>query len=108
MTVKDLADRLEVKVKDVLKKVLEKGKMMTINSTLDADLALMIAREFGADVQMRSFEEDVLEVESESSRPEDLVARAPVASGFTWATPPTRIRSTTRRPAAPATGRSPS
>jgi translation initiation factor IF-2 len=80
MTVKDLADRLEVKVKDVLKKVLEKGKMMTINSTLDADLALMIAREFGADVQMRSFEEDVLEVESESSRPEDVVTRAPVAT----------------------------
>jgi translation initiation factor IF-2 len=80
MTVKDLADKLEVKVKDVLRKVLEKGKMMTINSTLDADLALMIAREFGADVQMRSFEEEVVEVESESSRPEDRVTRAPVVT----------------------------
>ena len=80
MTVKDLADKLEVKVKDVLKKVLEKGKMMTINSTLDAELAVMIAREFGADVQMRSFEEEVLEVESEAARPEDRVTRAPVVT----------------------------
>jgi translation initiation factor IF-2 len=80
MTVKDLADKLEVKVKDVLRKVLEKGKMMTINSTLDAELAMMIAREFGADVQMRSFEEEVLEVESEASRPEDRVTRAPVVT----------------------------
>jgi translation initiation factor IF-2 len=80
MTVKDLADKLEVKVKDVLRKVLEKGKMMTINSTLDAELATMIAREFGADVQMRSFEEEVVEVEGEASRPEDLVPRAPVVT----------------------------
>ncbi|MGE3840476.1 MAG: translation initiation factor IF-2 [Vicinamibacterales bacterium] len=80
MTVKDLSDKLDVKVKDVLKKVLEKGKMMTINSTLDADMALMIAREFGADVQMRSFEEEVVEVESEASNPEDRVTRAPVVT----------------------------
>ncbi len=80
MTVKDLADKLEVKVKDVLKKVLEKGKMMTINSTLDEELATMIAREFGADMHMRTFEEEVVDVESEASRPEDRVTRAPVVT----------------------------
>ncbi len=80
MTVKDLADKLEVKVKDVLRKVLEKGKMMTINSTLDEELATMIAREFGAEVQMRTFEEEVVDVESEASRPEDRVTRAPVVT----------------------------
>ena len=56
MTVKDLADKLDVKAKDVLKKLLERRMMMTINTTLDTDTATMIAREFGADVQMRSFE----------------------------------------------------
>ena len=80
MTVKDLADKLEVKVKDVLKKVLEKGKMMTINSTLDEELATMIAREFGADMHMRTFEEEVVDGESEASRPEDRVTRAPVVT----------------------------
>ena len=33
MTVKDLADKLEQRVKDVLKKLLDKRLMMTINST---------------------------------------------------------------------------
>jgi translation initiation factor IF-2 len=80
MTVKDLADRLDVKVKDVLKRLLEKRIMMTINSTLDAETATMIAREFGAEVRMRTFEEEMLEVETEASRPEDLVPRAPVVT----------------------------
>ena len=50
MTVKDLADKLDLRVKDVLAKLLMKRLMMTINSTLDTDTATMLAREFGADV----------------------------------------------------------
>jgi translation initiation factor IF-2 len=80
MTVKDLADKLDVKAKDVLKKLMERRMMMTINSTLDADTATMIARSFGADVLIRSFEEELTEVETEASKPEDLVARAPVVT----------------------------
>ena len=72
MTVKDLADKLEVKVKDVLKKLIDRRMMMTINSTLDADTAQMIARDFGAEVLIRSFEEELTEVETEASNPEDL------------------------------------
>ncbi len=79
MTVKDLADKLDVKGKDVLKKLLEKRLMMTINTTLDTDTATMIAREFGADVQMRSFEEE-LQADVEESHPEDRVTRAPVVT----------------------------
>ena len=59
MTVKDLAERLEVKPKDVLKKLIERRVMMTINTTLDTETATMIAREFGADVKMRTFEEEM-------------------------------------------------
>jgi translation initiation factor IF-2 len=80
LTVKDLADKLEVRTKDVLKKLLDKRIMMTLNTTLDVDTATMIAREFGADVQLRSFEEELLEVETEVSKPEDLVTRAPVVT----------------------------
>jgi translation initiation factor IF-2 len=57
MTVSDLAAKLEVKANDVLKKLFEKGRMMRINSTLDNDTASMVAREFGADIKMQSFEE---------------------------------------------------
>ena len=80
MTVKDLADKLEVRAKDVLKKLIEKRMMMTINTTLDAETATTIAREFGADVKMRSFEEEMVIVESEVANPEDLVARVPVVT----------------------------
>jgi translation initiation factor IF-2 len=80
MTVKDLADKLDVRVKDVLAKLLMKRMMMTINSTLDSETATMIAREFGADVEMRTFEQELLQVESEDYKAEDLVTRAPVVT----------------------------
>jgi translation initiation factor IF-2 len=80
MTVSDLASKLDVKANDVLKKLFEKGRMMRINSTLDNDTASMVAREFGADVKMQSFEEELLQVESEDAKPEDLVTRAPVVT----------------------------
>jgi translation initiation factor IF-2 len=80
MTVKDLADKLDQRVKDVLKKLLDKRLMMTINSTVDTETASMIAREFGAEVQLRTFEQDMLEVEAEEVKPEDTVMRAPVVT----------------------------
>ncbi len=80
MTVKDLADKLEAKVKDVMRVILEQGMRMTINSTLDADTATMLARQFGAEVEVRSFEEEIVEFEEGVSRPEDRETRAPVVT----------------------------
>jgi translation initiation factor IF-2 len=80
MSVSDLAAKLDVKAKDVLRKLMDKGRMMTINSSLDTETASMIAREFGADVKMQTFEEELLQVEAEESRAEDLVTRAPVVT----------------------------
>jgi translation initiation factor IF-2 len=80
MTVADLASKLDVKAKDVLKKLMERRLMMTINSTLDDETASMIAREFGADVKMQSFEEEMLQVEAEDVNAADLVTRAPVVT----------------------------
>ena len=80
MTVADLATKLDVKAKDVLRKLMDRRLMMTINSTLDDETASMIAREFGADVKMQTFEEEMLQVEAEEVSPEDVVARAPVVT----------------------------
>jgi translation initiation factor IF-2 len=80
MTVADLATKLDVKAKDVLKKLMERRLMMTINSTLDDETASMIAREFGADVKMQSFEEEMLQVEAEEISAADLATRAPVVT----------------------------
>jgi translation initiation factor IF-2 len=80
MTVADLAGKLDVKAKDILKRLLDRRLMMTINSTLDPEMATEIARDFGADVQMRTFEEELLDVDTEDTRPEDRVTRAPVVT----------------------------
>jgi translation initiation factor IF-2 len=80
MTVKDLAAKLDLKVKDVLGKLLMKGLMMTINSTLDTETATMLAREFGADVQLRSFEEELIETGEDRADAADIVTRAPVVT----------------------------
>jgi len=80
MTVSDLAVKLDIKAKDVLKKLMDKRMMMTINSTLDTETASMIAREFGADVKMQTFEEELTQVETEESNPEDIVTRGPVVT----------------------------
>ncbi|MEI6667129.1 MAG: translation initiation factor IF-2 [Acidobacteriota bacterium] len=80
MTVKDISDKLDIRAKEILKKLLDRRIMMTINTTLDMETATWLAREFGADVKMRSFEEDVLEVSTEDSHPEDQVTRAPVVT----------------------------
>ncbi|MEQ1910389.1 MAG: translation initiation factor IF-2 [Vicinamibacterales bacterium] len=80
MTVKDLADKLDLRVKDVLGKLLMKRLMMTINSTLDTDTATMLAREFGADVQMRSFEEELIQTDAGVANAADVITRAPVVT----------------------------
>ncbi len=80
MTVKDLAEKLDVRAKDVLKKLLDRRMLVTINTTLDTETSTAIAREFGADVQMRTIEEELLDVEPEEVKPEDKTARAPVVT----------------------------
>ncbi|MDP1568907.1 MAG: translation initiation factor IF-2, partial [Vicinamibacterales bacterium] len=80
MTVKDLADKLDVRVKDALKVLLDRRLMMTINSTIDIETAKSVARHFGADIETRSFEEELTQVETDQSDPEDLIPRAPVVT----------------------------
>jgi translation initiation factor IF-2 len=80
MTVKDLSDKLEVRVKDVLKALLDRRLMMTINSTIDMETARDVARQFGADIQTRSFEEELIHDEAEAFDAADLVPRAPVVT----------------------------
>jgi translation initiation factor IF-2 len=80
MTVKDLADKLDVRVKDVIQKLFMKRQMVTINSTLDIETAKDVAREFGAEIEMRSFEEELVSAQGEESKAEDLKSRAPVVT----------------------------
>ena len=80
MTVKDLADRLEVRVKDALKALLDRRMMMTINSAIDLETAKSLAANFGAEIETRSFEQEIIAASDKSADPKDMVTRSPVVT----------------------------
>lgn len=57
ISVKDLAEKLGVRAKDLISRLLVRGVFATINQTLDAELASEMARFFGADTNVITFEE---------------------------------------------------
>src|SRR5205823_14724418 len=57
ISVKDLAEKLEVRAKDLIARLLGRGVFATINQTLDAELASEMARFFGAETNVITFEE---------------------------------------------------
>lgn len=57
ISVKDLAEKLGIRAKDLIARLLARGVFATINQTLDAELASEMARFFGADTNVISFEE---------------------------------------------------
>ncbi len=80
VSVKELSEKLEVRAKEVIKRLLDKGIFATINQTLDSETAKEIARCFGAEANLISFEEEVMQEAEEADRPEDLKPRAPVVT----------------------------
>jgi translation initiation factor IF-2 len=81
VTVKELAEKMEdVKSRDVMKALISRGAMVTVNQTLDPDLAKEICLEFGYEAQVQSFEETVVQEQAVESKPEDLESRGPVVT----------------------------
>jgi translation initiation factor IF-2 len=85
ISVKDLAEKLEVRGKDLIATLLMRGVMVTVNQSLDADLVKDVARQFGADTQFITFEDELaneaLETMLAQENPDELeVARPPVVT----------------------------
>lgn len=80
IAIKELSEKLEARARDVIKRLLDKGIFATINQTLDGQTAVEIARNFGAEATIVSYEEEVLQEVQETDRPEDLKPRAPVVT----------------------------
>src|SRR5580700_5234572 len=84
ISVKDLAEKLDIRAKDLISRLLVRGVFATINQTLDAELASEMARFFGADTNVITFEEQTAkEIDAaaagEESAPETGV-RPPVVT----------------------------
>jgi len=80
VAIKELSEKLEVRARDVIKGLLDKGIFATINQTLDSQTAKEIARRFGADAAIISYEDEIIQEVEEADRPEDLQPRAPVVT----------------------------
>ncbi len=59
ISVKDLAEKLDVRGKDLIATLLMKGVFVTVNQSLEGELVKDVARQFGADAQVISVEEQL-------------------------------------------------
>ncbi len=83
-TVKEFAEKLGIKPKDVVTLLLQRGVFATINQPLNDDVAIDLAKRFGYEVSFVPFEEMVAEEEFEelvASDSDDVeLPRAPVVT----------------------------
>jgi len=91
VTVKELAEKLNRKSKDVIAKLIGRGVLATINQPLDPSVAIDVAMEFGSTAKIISFEEEAQqtaaapppgpEIEEAATEPTgDLAPRPPVVT----------------------------
>jgi translation initiation factor IF-2 len=80
MTIRELAEKLDVRAKDLLKTLLDRGVFASINQALDVATATSLAEAFNGVVSVVSLEEEmVLEVAKEETK-ESLKPRPPVVT----------------------------
>jgi len=80
ITVRELSEKLDVRAKDLLKVLLDKGVFASINQALDVPTATQLAEAFNGVVSVVSFEDEMmLEVAKEETR-ENLKPRPPVVT----------------------------
>jgi translation initiation factor IF-2 len=80
VTVRDLAEKLDVRAKDVLKILLDRGIFASINQALDTPTATSLAEAFNGIVNVITFEEDVVREVALEEKPENLAPRPPVVT----------------------------
>ena len=85
ISVKDLAEKVGIRAKDLIARLLARGVFATINQSLDTELASEMARFFGADTNVISFEEQAAKDSTEGAVGEEgaaseAVPRPPVVT----------------------------
>jgi translation initiation factor IF-2 len=79
-TIKELAEKLDIKAKDIIKRLLDKGVFATMNQVLDESLTIDLARDFGAEAEVISFEENAEFEAIAEENSENLAPRPPVVT----------------------------
>ncbi|MDD2773037.1 MAG: translation initiation factor IF-2 [Elusimicrobiales bacterium] len=81
-TVRELAEKMNIKINDFIKKLMTMGVYATINQRLEPELAELVAGELGFQLEAAPmFAEQELKVETkEAEKPENLKPRPPVVT----------------------------
>jgi translation initiation factor IF-2 len=79
MTVRDFAEKLGLKGKDLIKLLMERGQMVTVNHVLDPETAVEIADTLGAQAMAVTFEEEVQLRAEIAALQEDSIQKVPRA-----------------------------
>jgi translation initiation factor IF-2 len=80
VTVRELAEKLDVRAKELLKVLLDRGIFASINQALDTPTATSLAEAFNGIVKVVSFEEEAVQEVAEVEKAENLVPRPPVVT----------------------------
>jgi translation initiation factor IF-2 len=85
ISVKDLAEKLEIRAKDLIAALLMRGIFVTVNQSLDAEMVKDVAAKFGAAATVITYEEELanqaIEEVVEAPNADELeVPRAPVVT----------------------------
>ena len=80
ISVRQLAEKLDVRAKELLATLLDRGVFASINQPLDVQTATTLAESFGGIVKVRSFEEEVVAEVSQEEKTAGLEPRAPVVT----------------------------
>ena len=65
VTLKELSEKTSVKSKDLIRTLMLRGVLATINQTLDPKIAIELCRQFNCDARVVSFEEEAVEQDVE-------------------------------------------
>ncbi len=79
ITVGELAKRMGIKANDLIRALMKMGLMATINHPLDVDTSILLANEFGYEIENVAVDLDEI-LESVPDEPESLETRPPVVT----------------------------
>ncbi|HYK91696.1 MAG TPA: translation initiation factor IF-2 [Acidobacteriota bacterium] len=80
VSIKELAEKMNIKSKYIIQRLIARGILASINQTLDLDVAKEVCSEFGYRAEVISFEQEAEAKQVVADNPEDHVARSPVVT----------------------------
>jgi len=78
MNLREVAEILEIKAKDLIEKLTGKGLALSVNDLISESIAEHISKEFGLKVKLTTLEEEIQLMAK--SKPEEMVPRPPVVT----------------------------